>query len=355
VADDFANEPLWGWKDPRTCLTLPFWQDLIIGPIRYVMCVRNPCAVVASLGRRNGMSPEQAERLWLSHVQCSLAHTGGRPRMFVFYEEILDDWARDLRRLAAFIARPERGADPRVHASVGEFVEKKLCHHRISLEDLAANQQVSFATKSLYIALRGNAPRDTPTGGRLDSDRAGNSRQRALDLLGTRAIESWDQQAALIAERTALALEYQQQAAAIEALGAERIRMAAEASALNQQIVALSGRCLDLEVRGKQLTLSVATLESELRDAASELRNVVLERDDRSRVSEAALQALREIHTSRAWHLVTSARQLVAVLFPAGTRRRRFFNAVVRPIARRLGSEACAPDQGDPLDVRQQP
>ena len=36
----FADSPLWGWKDPRTCITLPFWQRLVPG-LRYVICVRN--------------------------------------------------------------------------------------------------------------------------------------------------------------------------------------------------------------------------------------------------------------------------------------------------------------------------
>jgi hypothetical protein len=117
LAKDFAAEPVWGWKDPRTCLTIPFWQDLI-GPIRYVVCLRNPCAVVASLCLRDGMSSEKAERLWLTYVQSSLAHTSGQPRMFVFFEDIIDDWAQELQRMATFIGRPERGDDPCVHASV---------------------------------------------------------------------------------------------------------------------------------------------------------------------------------------------------------------------------------------------
>src|SRR6202011_5621892 len=119
-------------------------------------------AVVASLGRRNGISLDKAEGLWITHVQSSLAHTSGQPRMFVFYEDIMSDWAQELRRLAAFIGRPERGEDPRVHASVDEFLDKELCHHRISMEDLAGNQQISFPTKGLYLALRWHAARDTP-------------------------------------------------------------------------------------------------------------------------------------------------------------------------------------------------
>jgi hypothetical protein len=30
IDDDFRDANLWGWKDPRPCLTLPFWQQLIL-------------------------------------------------------------------------------------------------------------------------------------------------------------------------------------------------------------------------------------------------------------------------------------------------------------------------------------
>ena len=150
VLGNFVTEPLWGWKDPRTCLTLPFWQDLI-GPMRYVMCMRNPCAVAASLSERNGMSFEKAEGLWLAHAEACLAHTRGRPRMFVVYEDLLRDWPSQLRRMAAFIGDPARADDPRVHEAVGGFLENQLCHHRSSVEDLVADPRISLATKRMYV------------------------------------------------------------------------------------------------------------------------------------------------------------------------------------------------------------
>lgn len=285
LTEDFAAEPLWGWKDPRTCLTIPFWQDLI-GSLRYVMCVRNPGAVVASLSRRNGMSSEKAERLWLTHVQSSLACTSGQPRMFVFYEDIINDWAPELRRMAAFIGRPERGEDPRVHASVGEFLEKELCHHRMSMEDLASNQRISFATTGLYLTLRGHAPRDPPVDDAFRLDGAGRSVQKTLDLIGARALETCD------------------------------------------RTVAMAAECHELAAREKRLLQSLAILESDL-------RSMTLERDGQARESEAALQALQEIHESCAWRLVTFSRHVIVGLLPAGTRRRRVFNTVLRRITLR--------------------
>jgi hypothetical protein len=158
LTTDFAAAPLWGWKDPRTCLTLPFWQD-VIGPMRYVICLRNPCAVVASLAHREStmsrsmMSGEKAEQLWLAHVQVTLAHTSGQPRMFVFYEDIMDDWLQELRRMASFIGNPARADDSRVQDDVGAFLQQELCHHRMSTKDLLADPRLSLPTKALWLAL----------------------------------------------------------------------------------------------------------------------------------------------------------------------------------------------------------
>jgi hypothetical protein len=29
ISKEFGNVPVWGWKDPRACLTLPFWRRLL--------------------------------------------------------------------------------------------------------------------------------------------------------------------------------------------------------------------------------------------------------------------------------------------------------------------------------------
>lgn len=313
LTEHFAAEPVWGWKDPRTCLTIPFWQDLI-GSIRYVMCVRNPCAVAASLLHRNGMSAEKADRLWLTHVQSSLAHTSGQPRMFVFYEDLIADWVPELRRIAAFIGRPEQADDPRVHEAVAEFLETELCHHRMSMEDLAGNERISFAATGLFLALRGHAPRETQVDAPCTQHRSSHSIQKTLDLLGARALETLNRTAAVVAERETLAGENRAQAAAIETLSAEHQRV--------------SATCEQLAIRETRLLQSMSRLESDA-------RSVRLDRDQHAREREAALHALQEIHTSCAWRLVTLSRRLIIALLPGGTRRRRIFNAVVRRLARR--------------------
>jgi hypothetical protein len=129
VARDFANAAMWGWKDPRTCLTLPFWQE-VLPPMRYVLGLRQPWSVARSLERRDGLTLVKALHLWLLHLQRALAHTQGQPRMVVAYEDLLTNWREEVRRLAGFIGRPGEGERAEIRAAIGEFLDTDLEHHR---------------------------------------------------------------------------------------------------------------------------------------------------------------------------------------------------------------------------------
>ncbi len=160
--DDFAGRPLWGWKDPRTTLTLPFWQS-VVGPMRYVLCVRNPSAVMSSLSVRSSMPGPKAERLWLSYMAAMLRHTASHPRLFIAYEDVLEDRWTELQRLASFVGRAPCAHDAEVRQAAAAFSEPDLCHHGGSLEALLADERVSFPVKSLYAAVRARMRADVIT------------------------------------------------------------------------------------------------------------------------------------------------------------------------------------------------
>jgi hypothetical protein len=131
LAEDFGGARCWGWKDPRTCLTLPFWQDLL-PPMRYVMALRDPVDVARSLERRNRMPLEQGIGLWLSYLESALVHASGKPRIFVFYEDLLDNWRDDLPAMGRFLGADERASRPETLEAIEAFVDKDLHHHRKS-------------------------------------------------------------------------------------------------------------------------------------------------------------------------------------------------------------------------------
>lgn len=128
IEEDFAGRDLWGWKDPRTCLTLPFWQRLL-PPMRYVICVRHPTAVARSLIHRDRMSLVGSLNLWLVYMRSALTYTADQRRVIVLYDAVIDDWHSQLERLAEFIGRQDQAHDLAVQQATTEFIDADLRHH----------------------------------------------------------------------------------------------------------------------------------------------------------------------------------------------------------------------------------
>src|SRR5579884_833680 len=143
----------WGWKDPRTALTLPFWQALI-RRLGVVICVRNPIDVAQSLARRQGMPFGRAVTLWHAYTELSLAATQPERRFVLAYEDLLVDWPTIARSLAEFA-----GIDSHIDPSTASgFIDAALSHHRHGLDDVLAHPAIPAETKSLYEALVSRRP-----------------------------------------------------------------------------------------------------------------------------------------------------------------------------------------------------
>ncbi len=125
----------WGWKDPRTSLTLAFWQGLV-NEMRYVVCVRHPLDVAASLEARDGMPVEESLRLWTRYMAAAVEGTEGRPRTFVAYESYFPDWRTQSGRLADFLGLAQAGDDQL--AAIGAHIDASLRHHRSGGGELPA-------------------------------------------------------------------------------------------------------------------------------------------------------------------------------------------------------------------------
>ncbi|MGO8945310.1 MAG: hypothetical protein ACLQJ7_16770, partial [Syntrophobacteraceae bacterium] len=82
------TERMWGFKDPRTAVLLPMWneifEELDVEPV-FMLSVRHPGAVSASLRKRNSMSYSHSQALWLKTNLDALAFTAGKLRVVVDY------------------------------------------------------------------------------------------------------------------------------------------------------------------------------------------------------------------------------------------------------------------------------
>jgi hypothetical protein len=155
------NVDAFGIKDPRLTRLLMFWRPVferLCVDVRYVLVVRNPLSVAASLKHRNGFSEFRSLLLWLRHVVPSFLETFGLPRVVVSYERLMADPKRELRRIAASL---EVSFDE--HSDVfadyaKDFLSPELQHAHHTARDLEqAKDGMVFRLKQIYEALDGMA------------------------------------------------------------------------------------------------------------------------------------------------------------------------------------------------------
>jgi hypothetical protein len=139
VKRTFGAHPLWGFKDPRTIRLLPFWRAVLRScraDDAYVVAIRNPRSVEASLFRRQSMDAATAQRLWLVHMVPNLRLVRERPMVVVDYDLLMRDPRPQLERIARALALPE--PDPReIERFAAEFLDATLRHSVFSPHDAA--------------------------------------------------------------------------------------------------------------------------------------------------------------------------------------------------------------------------
>ena len=156
VEEEYGASRFFVLKDPRICRFLPIYAELLtergIVP-SYVISLRNPLAVAASLTARNGLTIGFACLVWLGHVLEAERATRRARRVFVAYERMLSDW----RGLIADMGRhlqivwpnlPELAA-----AKIEKFLSRGLQHHAPSGDELEVHPEVPRWVKDTYVAL----------------------------------------------------------------------------------------------------------------------------------------------------------------------------------------------------------
>jgi hypothetical protein len=154
LKESFGSAGLWGWKDPRTTLTLPFWKQLVPAA-RYVICLRNPVDAISSIQRRP--EPELSigawGDLWLEYTARALDETRGCPRALIFYEDFFKYPQKQLTIMASLLdlELPARSAARR---RLLAEIELDLRHHATSPHELAAAQGLAPTARAVFMALR---------------------------------------------------------------------------------------------------------------------------------------------------------------------------------------------------------
>jgi hypothetical protein len=125
---------LWGFKDSQTTRLLPIWtevfKELNVEPV-YLLALRNPLAVAASLAKVWETSPGLAQLMWVCHNVDVFTHTRRQPvRMVVDYDRWFTHPREHMAGLVAALGLPASAAHSPAASEALARVKPDLRHNR---------------------------------------------------------------------------------------------------------------------------------------------------------------------------------------------------------------------------------
>ena len=118
IIASYRDSALWGFKDPRTLLTLEGWLEVLPG-LEFVGIFRHPLAVAESLHRRNGFAIEKGLGLWSTYNDRLLRYRERYGFPIVCFD--VDGLTEQVQRLAKSLGLPPS-------AGPLDFFETELRH-----------------------------------------------------------------------------------------------------------------------------------------------------------------------------------------------------------------------------------
>ena len=155
----FVEHEAWGWKDPRSSLTLPFWQSLdgILIPfwsgrgqgLKVVVCLRDPLEVFQSLRDRTFTPSSAGLDLWQAYNEKILESTSPKDRIITHYDSYFRDAVSELERVLTFVGLNVSHEKAKEAAGV---VSNAMRHQTSSIASLR-EANVSSQMIDLYVAM----------------------------------------------------------------------------------------------------------------------------------------------------------------------------------------------------------
>jgi hypothetical protein len=94
----------WIWKDPRSCLLLPFWREVCPEAV-FLVVYRRPLSSADSLARRDGFSLAYGLALWQRYVASYLSGLAGAKTVVVSWDEVLKNPEKALGKVVSDLGK----------------------------------------------------------------------------------------------------------------------------------------------------------------------------------------------------------------------------------------------------------
>jgi hypothetical protein len=150
-------------KDPRIVWFLPLWlrcaDDLDV-QTSFVTMIRHPAEVVASGRASYGSWQNDASRAlsWLNVTLHAEQATRGARRAFVRYDDLLEDWAREVSRCGELLEIPSlAGIDHAGHPDVDAFVDPALHRSAVGWDSVRLPAKLRATCEDVWNQMSGLA------------------------------------------------------------------------------------------------------------------------------------------------------------------------------------------------------
>ena len=273
-------------------MTLPFWKQ-ILPAVRYVICVRSPVEVAASLEKRDGIPIGKSIRLWQIYTGAAIEHTSGFPRHFIFYEDLIHSHHKEVSRLARFLGRHDALEKPAILEAIEDFIDPDFHRQQISFLNTLDDPQFTFPAKALYVALRIAAKSGRPSFGLSDlpgQESLGEQVWAIFSRYARCAEDDWD---GFTNSEAGLQLQISELSAEAHQLRYQLADLDKQAATRDASLAAIQDRSSELQADNRRLSDERAQAEAVARElrAALDAREIAcqgLTRDIAGRDTEIA-------------------------------------------------------------------
>ncbi len=126
-------------KDPRINVLSSFWDRTLraegYDPI-YIIMVRSPLEVAASLIERDQIPTEQGLLMWLDHMLAAELDTHDAKRIFITYDDLLCGWRGCLDRIERTVGMPLPRRTSTASNAIEQFLSPSLKHQKFLGEEV---------------------------------------------------------------------------------------------------------------------------------------------------------------------------------------------------------------------------
>jgi len=145
VEKHFAGKPLWAVKDPRMCLLLPLWLE-VLGELeidsKCLLVKREPEDIARSLAARDQYRPDHAYLLYIKHILEVEFRTRSCARAVISYDALLEDWYSEMQNISHKLKLQWPEALASGNIAVAAELDPGLRHQHQSTQSSSKRDQV---------------------------------------------------------------------------------------------------------------------------------------------------------------------------------------------------------------------